>query len=150
MTTSTMRELILWGEQQLNDSEAYFGHGTDNALDESACLMAYARNIAPDFPEEQLEQAVNSAEQQQFEQLIAERINKRIPAAYLTHQAWFTGLPFYVDERVLIPRSPIAELIMEGFSPWIDIGNIHDALDLCTGSGCIGIALAAHRIFLII
>ena len=139
-----MKELILWGKQQFENADVYFGHGTENALDESAYLMAYVRQIEPDFSDEMLEQSVTSDEQQQFEKLIAQRIEKRIPAAYLTHEAWFVGLPFYVDERVLVPRSPIAELIMDGFTPWIDINNVRHALDLCTGSGCIGIALAKH------
>lgn len=139
-----MKQLILRGKQQLEDANVYFGHGTDNALDEAVYLMIYVRQIDADFSEQQLEQVVSNDEQQQFEQLIAQRIEKRIPAAYLTHQAWFAGLPFYVDESVLVPRSPIAELIMDGFTPWVDISNVHDALDLCTGSGCIGIALAKH------
>lgn len=139
-----MRELILWGEQQLDNSDVYFGHGTDNALDEAAYLMAHARQVAPDFSDEVLEEVVNEEQQEKFKILISERIAKKIPAAYLTHEAWFAGLPFYVDERVLVPRSPIAELIMDGFAPWIDIDKVQTALDLCTGSGCIGIAIAKY------
>lgn len=139
-----MHELILWGEQRLNDSDVYFGHGTDNALDESAYLMAYARHIAPDFSDKELEEVVNESDSEQYKALIAQRIEKKIPAAYLTHEAWFAGLPFYVDDNVLVPRSPIAELILDGFAPWIDISKVQTALDLCTGSGCIGIAIASH------
>ena len=139
-----MRELILWGEQQLNDSDVYFGHGTDNALDEAAYLMAHARKIAPDFSDDILGEQLTETELQSYQSLIKQRIEKKIPAAYLTHEGWFAGLPFYIDERVLVPRSPIAELIFDGFSPWIDIENVNTALDLCTGSGCIGIAIAKH------
>lgn len=140
----SMRELILWGEQQLESSDVYFGHGTDNALDEAAYLLAHTLNISPDLSDNDLDKMVSDTDSQKYQQLIAQRIEKKIPAAYLTHEAWFAGLPFYVDERVLIPRSPIAELILDGFSPWIDINKVHSALDLCTGSGCIGIAIAKH------
>lgn len=139
-----MRELIHWGEQQLDDADVYFGHGTDNALDEAAYLMSYVRHIAPDFSDEVLDEDLTDTELEKFRTLINERIEKKIPAAYLIHEAWFAGLPFYVDERVLVPRSPIAELILDGFAPWIDISKVHNVLDLCTGSGCIGIAIAAH------
>lgn len=143
-TNNSMRELILWGEQQLVDSDVYFGHGTDNALDEAAYLMAHARHMAPDFSEQSLDETLTDVEMEKFKALISERIKQKIPAAYLTHEGWFAGLPFYVDERVLVPRSPIAELIMDEFAPWIDISQVHNALDLCTGSGCIGIAIAKH------
>lgn len=140
----TMRELILWGEQQLENANVYFGHGTDNALDEAAYLMSYARHITPDFSDVVLDEQLTGNELEDYKTLIKERIEKKIPAAYLIHEAWFAGLPFYVDERVLVPRSPISELIMEGFAPWIDINKVHDVLDLCTGSGCIGIAIASY------
>lgn len=139
-----MHELILWGEQQLENADVYFGHGTDNALDEAAYLISYARHIAPDFSDEALDENLTDTELETFKALIHERIEKKIPAAYLVHEAWFAGLPYYVDESVLVPRSPIAELILDGFSPWLDISAAHDVLDLCTGSGCIGIAIAMH------
>jgi ribosomal protein L3 glutamine methyltransferase len=142
--SQTMYQLILWGEQQLNNSDVYFGHGTDNALDEAAYLMAYARQVAPDFADDVLEEKVSEADTEKFKRLLEERIEKKLPAAYLTHEAWFAGKRFYVDERVLVPRSPIAELIMDGFEPWIDIDKVQTALDLCTGSGCIGIAIASY------
>lgn len=141
---SSMRDLILQGEQLLIDNEVYFGHGTESALDESAYLMSYARQIEPDFSDEVLDEVPTDAEVKRFEELLQQRIDRRIPAAYLTHEAWFAGLKFYVDERVLVPRSPIAELIMEGFVPWIDPQRVERALDLCTGSGCIAIALASY------
>ena len=139
-----MYQLILWGEQQLNNSDVYFGHGTDNALDEAAYLMAYARQVAPDFADDVLDEKVSEADTDKFKRLLQERIEKKLPAAYLTQEAWFAGKRFYVDERVLVPRSPIAELIMDGFEPWIDINKVQTALDLCTGSGCIGIAIASY------
>lgn len=137
-----MRALILQVENLLEQSGVYFGHGTDNALDEAAYLVSYSMGLPPDFSDEELVRQVSDEQKHQLAELLAQRIASRKPAPYLTHEAWFAGLKFYVDERVLIPRSPFAELITEQFEPWVEPNKVHHALDLCTGSGCIAIAMA--------
>lgn len=140
---STLRDMIRWGVSQFYPENLHYGHGTDNAWDEAVSLALYALNLPHDIHPEALKSNLTRAERQKIAELIAERINKRIPTPYLTHQAWFAGFPFYIDERALIPRSPIAELIQNRFEPWLDLEHEPDSiLDLCTGSGCIAIACA--------
>ncbi|MFO8024604.1 50S ribosomal protein L3 N(5)-glutamine methyltransferase [Thiohalophilus sp.] len=137
-----LHELVLQSESLLEASDIFFGHGTDNALDEAAYLVSYSMGLAPDFGEQDLQRQATAEQKQQLADLLWQRISTRKPAAYLTHEAWFTGLKFYVDERVLIPRSPFAELIADQFEPWVDASKVQCALDLCTGGGCIAIAMA--------
>ncbi len=147
MTTEsllTIRDFIRWGASRFNEAELFFGHGTDNALDEAVTLVLHALHLGRDLPPLYLDARLAVDECEAVSSLIQRRVDERVPAAYLTNEAWFSGTPFYVDERVLVPRSPIAELLEVGFQPWIDEEKLHRVLDLCTGSGCIGIAAALH------
>ena len=139
---TTIRQLIDWAEQQFTRSDLFFGHGTDNPLDEAAYLVLGALEIPFDAGPEQLDREVTRSEHESIKELVNARINSKIPVAYLLNKSWFAGLEFYVDERVLIPRSPIAELIAEKFSPWIKPAEVMRILDLGTGSGCIAVACA--------
>lgn len=137
----TLRDFIRWGASEFTGAKLYFGHGTDNAWDEAEQLVLHAINLTPPLGEEWLDARLTRVERARVVQNLRRRVDERIPAAYITGQAWFAGLPFVVDERVLVPRSPIGELIQKQFSPWL-ADEPAQILDLCTGSGCIGIACA--------
>ena len=141
-STVTVRDVIQQGQQVLEDAGVYFGHGTDNALDEAAWLVSHAAGLPPDFQEAALDQVLTEAQYQQAMALLEKRVTTRLPAAYLLEEAWFAGHRFHVDARVLVPRSPIAELIQTQYRPWLTPDKIGAVLDLCTGSGCIAIATA--------
>lgn len=140
----TIRDLIRWGASRFDEAALHFGHGTDNPFDESAWLVGHALRLPSDRLAEFADCRVTALERANVLGLLRRRIDERRPAAYLTGRAWFAGLPFDVDEQVLIPRSPLAELIGAGFAPWMDPERIGRVLDLCTGCGCIGLAAAAH------
>ena len=138
----TVRDIIQWVERRFNDADLYFGHGTDNALDEAAWLVGSALRLAPHQLDEHLEDPLTAPEQAAIRALAETRITTRKPLAYLLQEAWFAGRKFYVDERVIVPRSLTGEFIVERFRPWIDATRVRRALDLCTGSGCMAVALA--------
>jgi ribosomal protein L3 glutamine methyltransferase len=120
----------------------FFGHGTDNARDDAAALVLHALGLPHGAPPSVYARPVNAAGLQRAQELIERRIRERIPAVYLTGITWFAGLPIHVDSRVLIPRSPVAELIERRFIPWIDPARVRRIVDIGTGSGCIAIACA--------
>lgn len=138
----TIRDFLRYATSRFNQAGLYFGHGTDNAWDEAAALILHALHLPHDISQQVLDARLTSEERTHLAELINRRVEKRVPLAYLTNEAWFAGLSFYVDERVLVPRSPIAELIENHFQPWVKPEKVHHILDLCTGSGCIAIALA--------
>lgn len=140
----TARELIEHGARLLDAAGVVFAHGTDNALDESAALVLHALDLDFGVDDRELDRALQPDQVRRAGELLELRIRTRKPAAYLTHQTWFAGMPFYVDERVLVPRSPLAELVESRFQPWVDPDAVCGVLDLCTGSGCIGIACAHY------
>jgi ribosomal protein L3 glutamine methyltransferase len=139
---ATVEQFIRYGAQIFDDAGLWFGHGSDNSFDEAAELVFFGAGLrhedAPHVYALQLKPAQRDAVLALFER----RVRERIPAAYLTRRMWFAGHEFYVDERVLVPRSPIAELIERRFEPWIAAGSIRRVLDIGTGSGCIAIASA--------
>lgn len=138
----TVLTLIERGARRLSRAGVFFGHGTDNAWDDSAALVLHALRLPHSGDRAIYMQPVESRGIERVDALIARRIEERIPAVYLTGETWFAGLPFRIDRRVLIPRSPIAELIERQFVPWIDPRRVLRLLDIGTGSGCIGIACA--------
>jgi ribosomal protein L3 glutamine methyltransferase len=143
-TLTTIQDLVRWGASRFAAAGLFFGHGTDNAFDEAAWLVAEALHMPVQRVAEYRDCRVTASEHAAVMALLERRVVERRPAAYLTGRTWFAGLEFVVDDSVMIPRSPLAELIADGFAPWLEPERIGRVLDLCTGSGSLGIAVAAH------
>ncbi len=141
----TIIDLIRYGASRFNAAGLTFGHSYDNALDEATQLTLHALHLPHDLSPVYGNARVTEAEKEDVLGLFLRRIEERIPAAYLTGEAWFAGLSFKSDRRALVPRSPIAEMIEAGFQPWLGDHEVRRALDLCTGSGCIAIAMAHYN-----
>lgn len=141
-TLTRIRDYIRWGASRFAEHQICLGHGTVTPLDEATAIVLHTVHQPYDLADQYLDAVLTLEERQAVLELLWRRISERKPSAYLTHEAIFAGLSFYVDERVLVPRSPIAELIEQQFDPWINEKQVCNILDLCTGSACIAIACA--------
>jgi ribosomal protein L3 glutamine methyltransferase len=139
----TVRDWLRFAVSRFNEARLFFGHGSDNAFDEAAYLILHTLHLPLDRLEPFLDASLTHGESEEVQAVIERRVRERLPAAYLTHEAWLGGHRFYVDERVIVPRSFIAELLPEQLAPWVeDPDEVTRALDLCTGSGCLAILAA--------
>ena len=138
----TITDFVRWGASRFVEAGLTYGHGLSSPLDEAAYLVLRTLHLPVDTPNAYWSSVLTDLEIESVVDVIKRRVEERIPAAYITQEGWFAGLQFYIDERVLVPRSPIAELVENQFSPWLDADEVGSILDLCTGSGCIGIACA--------
>ncbi len=137
----TIQDMLRWSVSRFSAANIWYGHGTDNPWDEAVQLVLPSLYLPLDIPEDMRTARLTSSEKHRIVERVIRRVNERIPVAYLTNKAWFCGHEFYVDERVLVPRSPIGELINNKFAGLISKQPQH-ILDMCTGSGCIAIACA--------
>ncbi|WCE28936.1 50S ribosomal protein L3 N(5)-glutamine methyltransferase [Vibrio sp. SCSIO 43137] len=138
---STLQDMLRWTVSRFNAAGLFYGHGSDNSWDEAVQLVLPTIYLPIDVPSHVLNSRLTTSERNRIVTRVVKRINDKIPTAYLTNKAWFCGLEFFVDERVLVPRSPIGELIEAQFQPWLTEEPMR-VMDLCTGSGCIAIACA--------
>ncbi len=139
----TITDFVRFAATEFEKAELYFGHGTDNAWDEAVAIVLQMLELPSDYPVVMFDAKLIKQEKQHIISAIKTRVQDRKPSAYITNKGYFAGIEFYVDERVLVPRSPIAELVESQFNPWL-ISDEPRILDLCCGSGCIGIACAAY------
>ncbi len=143
-TLKTVRDCLRFAVSQFNQGELFFGHGSETAFDEAAYLILHTLHLPLDRLEPFLDANLTQSELDEVLNIIEKRVGNRTPSAYLTHEAWLGDFRFYVDERVIVPRSFIAELLSEQLAPWVgNPENVTHVLDMCTGSGCLAI-LAAH------
>ena len=141
----TVRDVLRFAVSEFNRAGLFFGHGSDNAHDEAAYLILHSLDLPLDRLDPYLDAVLLPAERHDLLAQIQRRVTERLPVAYLTHQAWQGEFEFYVDERVIVPRSFIYELLGDGLRPWIEYDElVHRALDLCTGSGCLAVQMAYH------
>jgi ribosomal protein L3 glutamine methyltransferase len=139
----TVRDWLRFAVSRFNEAQLFFGHGSDNAFDEAAYLILHTLHLPLDRLEPFLDASLTHGESEEVQAVIERRVKERIPAAYLTHEAWLGAHHFYVDERVIVPRSFIAELLHEQLAPWVESPDeVTRSLDLCTGSGCLAILAA--------
>ncbi|MAZ43997.1 MAG: 50S ribosomal protein L3 N(5)-glutamine methyltransferase [Legionellales bacterium] len=138
----TVIDLVRWIVSHMNQHDLSYGHGTENSWDEAVNLVLSSLHLPPDVDKCILEAKVTQRERKILAEQLSRRLKERVPVPYLVNEAWFAGLNFYVDERVIIPRSPIAELIESEFTPWVQPQSVSRILDLCCGSACIGISCA--------
>lgn len=143
----TLRDWLRYAVSRFTEAGLFFGHGCDNAYDEAAWLILHTLHLPHDTHQDRLaiflDARLTRRERMAVNHILEQRVASRLPAAYLTHEAWLGEFCFYVDERVIVPRSYFAELLADGFSPWIEeVGQVKKALDLCTGSGCLAILMA--------
>jgi len=141
---SSIQDFIRWSFSRFEESDLFYGHGSDNSWDEAVTLVLQSLSLPSDTPDVILQSILTRTEKNLLCERIAKRINFKTPVAYLTNKSVFCDSEYFVDERVLIPRSPIAELIENHFEPWVDYSHVNSILDLCTGSGCIAIACAQY------
>jgi len=141
---NTINQLVNYGASLFDDAKLHFGHGTGNAMDEAAYIVLNITKKLPLESDQVFANEVSANEKQKILEIFSRRVEEKVPAAYLVGEAWFAGLPFFVNKNVLVPRSPFAELIDDRFAPWVDERKTNRILDLCTGSGCIGIASAMY------
>lgn len=142
---ATIIDFIRYGASRFAEAGLTFGHSHDNPIDEATHLVLASLHLPPDLPPAYGAGRLVASERETVLNLIERRVRERLPVAYLVGETWFAGLKFKSDPRALVPRSPIAELIESGFTPWLDERPVERALDLCTGSGCIGIAMAEYN-----
>ncbi|GAA5234072.1 50S ribosomal protein L3 N(5)-glutamine methyltransferase [Verticiella sediminum] len=146
----TVRDWLRYAVSRFNRAGLFFGHGTDNAYDEAAYLILHTLHLPPDLLDPFLDARLLDSEREAVRHVIERRVTERVPAAYLTGEAWLRGRRFEVDSHVLVPRSPIAELLDEGLSPWVEAPEtVMRVMDMCTGSGCLAIIAAqafAHAV----
>lgn len=142
MSITTLGDFLYWAEESFIEADLFFGHGTDNAWDEALALARFVLQLNAVVDVSEAERRLTATDIETLTLLVEKRIKDRIPVPYLSHEAWFAGLKFYVDERVIIPRSPFGELIEKKFQPWLAERPAYRILDLCTGSACIAIAIA--------